>query len=90
MNFAWKYMVPLSLINILIAAVWFECVLRSGRPVALGGLSIPAWIFGWIVTLPLVGISIWCVFWFNRRERTALLEAAATPRRAVIAPVTAR
>ena len=24
MNFAWKYMVPLSLINILAAAVWFE------------------------------------------------------------------
>ncbi|WP_074306345.1 NADH-quinone oxidoreductase subunit NuoH [Singulisphaera sp. GP187] len=89
MNFAWKYMVPLSLINILIAAVWFECAIRSSRPFAFAGISIPGWILGWVVTLPLVGVSVWFCFWFNRRERTALLEAAK-PRRAVIVPVTAR
>ena len=32
MNFAWKYMVPLSIANILIAAVWYELVMRPGRP----------------------------------------------------------
>ena len=28
MNFAWKYLVPLSIVNILIAGVWFEMVIR--------------------------------------------------------------
>ena len=40
MNFAWKYLVPLSIVNILIAAVWYECVIRPARaelPARLGG-----------------------------------------------------
>ena len=28
MNFAWKYLVPLSIVNILIAGVWYEMVIR--------------------------------------------------------------
>ena len=34
MNFAWKYLVPLSIVNILIAAVWFEMVIRPGLRLA--------------------------------------------------------
>ena len=32
MNFAWKYLVPLSIVNILIAGVWYEMVIRPGLP----------------------------------------------------------
>ena len=35
MNFAWKYLVPLSIVNILVAAVWYECYIRPGRPFAV-------------------------------------------------------
>ena len=34
MNFAWKYLVPLSIVNILIAAVWYEMVIRPGQSCA--------------------------------------------------------
>ena len=30
MNFAWKYLVPMSMVNILAAAVWYECYIRPG------------------------------------------------------------
>src|SRR5215472_8183520 len=30
MNFAWKYLVPLSIVNIFAAAVWYEMVIRRG------------------------------------------------------------
>ncbi len=30
MNFAWKYLVPLSIANIFAAAVWYEMVMRPG------------------------------------------------------------
>ena len=34
MNFAWKYLVPMSIVNIFAAAVWFDCYMRSSRPFA--------------------------------------------------------
>ena len=30
MNFAWKYLVPLAIVNILAAGVWYEIVIRPG------------------------------------------------------------
>ena len=30
MNFAWKYLVPLAIVNILVAGVWYEIVIRPG------------------------------------------------------------
>ncbi len=47
MNFAWKYLVPLSIANILIAAVWYE--MRASGPrsyLAAAG----HWLIGWLVT----------------------------------------
>jgi NADH-quinone oxidoreductase subunit H len=73
MNFAWKYMVPMSIANILIAAVWYECVIRPGRGAQVGGFGVPSWLVGWAFTLPMVLIVVWSVIWFNRRERSALL-----------------
>jgi NADH-quinone oxidoreductase subunit H len=89
MNFAWKYMVPLSIANILFAGIWFECALRPGLPFRVSGRDVPGWLVGWLVTLPLVALTVWFVIWFNRRERAALVEAGS-PRRASRVPVAAR
>ena len=79
MNFAWKFLVPLSVANVLLAAVWFEVVLRPGRPSGVM-LSAPLnwlpvglanWVLGWVVTGPLTLFVVWGVIAFNRRVRTA-------------------
>jgi NADH-quinone oxidoreductase subunit H len=61
MNYAWKYLVPLSVVNIFIAAVWFEMVLRP-RP----GAFFWRWVTGFGVTGLLVLIAVAVVFWVNR------------------------
>lgn len=78
MNFAWKYMVPLSIVNILIAAAWYECAIRPRPPLSLGGWSVPGWLLGWLVTLPIETAVIGVLFWFNRREWAAQVEAGRT------------
>jgi NADH-quinone oxidoreductase subunit H len=93
MNFAWKYLVPLAIANVLIAAIWFELVLRPGRPfvtVSFLPNGFVNWLVGWLVTGPITLGLVWFVIWFNRRVRTAAAEipsvthgprvaAAATP-----------
>ena len=93
MNFAWKYLVPLSIVNVLLAAVWFEVVMRPGQPFGLALYRpfawLPAgfsnWLVGWAVTLPLTVMVVWFVFWFNRKVRRAADEVptVSRPRRAV-------
>jgi NADH-quinone oxidoreductase subunit H len=61
MNFAWKYLVPLSIINILIAGVWYEMVIRPGY------LTFTNWIWGFAVTGVLVVLSVYLVFLVNRK-----------------------
>jgi NADH-quinone oxidoreductase subunit H len=61
MNFAWKYLVPLAIVNILAASVWFEIVIRPGS------LFLRNWIWGTICTSMIIIPSIWLVFWLNRR-----------------------
>ncbi|MFO0890094.1 MAG: NADH-quinone oxidoreductase subunit NuoH [Isosphaeraceae bacterium] len=61
MNFAWKYLVPLSIVNILIAAVWYELVIRPGA------LTLANWIRGTVVTGVLVVLAVYVVFLVNRR-----------------------
>lgn len=41
MNFAWKVLIPLSLVNIVVAAVWHELVIRPAEPRPL---------LGWLIT----------------------------------------
>ena len=55
MNFAWKYLVPLSILNILVAAVWYEFVVRPAGPSRLPARATD--VTGWLVTLPLVAGS---------------------------------
>ncbi len=72
MNFAWKYMVPLSIGNIVVAAIWFELVIRPGPPLLGLGLlpgELVKWLLGWLVTGPIVLFMVWFAIWFNRRVR---------------------
>lgn len=65
MNFAWKYLVPLCLLNILLAAAWFEVVVRPGRVVA------SRWAAGMIVLGLLTAGAVQLVFRVNRRLAAA-------------------
>jgi NADH-quinone oxidoreductase subunit H len=61
MNFAWKYLVPLSIVNILAAGVWYEIVIRPGS------LFLRNWIWGTVWTSLILIPAVWLVFWLNRR-----------------------
>jgi NADH-quinone oxidoreductase subunit H len=81
MGFAWKNLVPMSIINIFAAAVWFECYLRSSRPFVLGGtpLKVPFlpmnWIISSLITLAILVPSFVVILGINRQERAARLKA---------------
>ncbi|MGZ3388796.1 MAG: NADH-quinone oxidoreductase subunit H, partial [Isosphaeraceae bacterium] len=61
MNFSWKYLVPLSIVNILIAGVWYEMVIRPGY------LTFSNWVRGFAVTAVLVVLTVYLVFLVNRK-----------------------
>ncbi|MFO0910586.1 MAG: NADH-quinone oxidoreductase subunit NuoH [Isosphaeraceae bacterium] len=77
MNFAWKYLVPLAIANVLLAALWYEIVMRPGRPFSLSTVVpfswLPAgftnWLVGWVVLGPLTALVVAIVFWVNTRVR---------------------
>ncbi len=58
MNFAWKFLIPLSLVNIMLAAVWFEIVMRRPLHTYWKFVDLTA-LVGWAVTLPIVLVAIW-------------------------------
>lgn len=60
MNFAWKYLTPLAIVNILFAGIWYEYVIRPGVFTGSG------WLWGWVVTGPMVVLAVWLVVWINR------------------------
>jgi NADH-quinone oxidoreductase subunit H len=62
MNFAWKFLVPLSIVNVLIAAVWYEMVIRPGT------LTVMNWFKGSLVTGALVVVAVYLVLQVNRRS----------------------
>ncbi len=77
MNFAWKFLVPMSIANVMIAAIWFELVMRPGPPLFTFWIfpsGLINWLVGWSVTGPIVLLLIWFVVWFNRRVRSAAEE----------------
>jgi NADH-quinone oxidoreductase subunit H len=61
MNFAWKYLVPLSIVNVLAAGVWYEIVIRPGS------LFLRNWIWGTVCTSLIIVPAVWLVFSVNRR-----------------------
>ncbi|MGE5754500.1 MAG: NADH-quinone oxidoreductase subunit NuoH [Planctomycetaceae bacterium] len=81
MNFAWKYLVPLSIVNILAAGVWYECYIRSGRPFVLFGMPLRVpflpmnWIISSLLTLLILVPAYLVILAINRRERAAWASA---------------
>jgi NADH-quinone oxidoreductase subunit H len=65
MNFAWKYLVPLSIANIFAAAVWYEMVMRPGY------MGIRNWLWGTLATGVIVLIALVVVVLVNRRTKAA-------------------
>ena len=75
MSFAWKCLVPLGIVNIFIAAIWHECVIRPGRP---------NYLLGWGITAPLVVISVAIVFAIYRASAKSGEAGRPTVRRRVL------
>ncbi|MBV8611631.1 MAG: NADH-quinone oxidoreductase subunit NuoH [Singulisphaera sp.] len=96
MNFAWKYMVPMSLVNILAAAVWYECYIRSSRPFVLFGTPLQLgplpmnWLISTLITLLILVPSFLGVQAINRREFGEEVGTTAPARCAAPVPVAAR
>jgi NADH-quinone oxidoreductase subunit H len=73
MNFAWKYLVPLAIVNILAAGVWYEIVIRPGS------LLLRNWIWGTIWTSVILIPAIWLIFRLNRRTSASAPLGAQWP-----------
>jgi NADH-quinone oxidoreductase subunit H len=82
MNFAWKYLVPLSIVNIFAAAVWYEIVIRPGY------VSLGHWIWGTVVTGLILLVAIGVVFFVNRRTAAAEPLGTAWPSVGPVKPPT--
>src|SRR5262249_5275850 len=60
MNFAWKYLVPLCIVNVFIAGIWYERVVRPGH------LTLGNWLWGWLETGVLVVAAV-AIIWAVHR-----------------------
>jgi NADH-quinone oxidoreductase subunit H len=69
MNFAWKYLVPMSIINIVAAAVWFECWIRPPRRMN--------WLESSLITAAILVPAFLVIVAINRREKALTLSAGA-------------
>ena len=76
MNFAWKYLVPLSIVNILIAGVWYEMVIRPGYLTLHRTGSR-----GFVVTAVLVVLTVYLVFLVNRKASARVALGSEWPSR---------
>jgi NADH-quinone oxidoreductase subunit H len=87
MNFAWKYLIPLAIIDILIAALWYELYFR---PPAHDYWTF--WFFtvnvhalwGWMWTLPMVVVAVLAVNGINQGGVKSIPEIMATPARQAV------
>lgn len=79
MNFAWKYLVPLSIVNVFFGAIWYEIVIRPG------GLTFGNWLWGTLITGPLVAATVYLTFLLNRKLAEAKPISADWP---TVAPAT--
>ncbi len=78
MNFAWKYLVPLAIVNVFVAGIWYELVIRpeAGH---LPYLTLGRWVVGTLVTGPIVVAAIVVVVLLNRQSATRNLLGSAWP-----------
>lgn len=78
MNFAWKFLVPLSILNIPIAAVWFEMVVRPAHSHWL--FFDLTWLAGVAVTAVLVVLAIGLCRWLLRTDAEATAPRLGRPK----------
>ncbi len=69
MNFAWKFLVPLSILNILLSCLWYEFAIRPGGPGAVSG---------WLLTAVLVMLALGLTLRLNLGLRAAGISPAPT------------
>ena len=81
MNFAWKYLIPLSIINIVVAAIWYEMAIRPAEPELL---------LAWVVTGAILLVSVALIIRLNRVPKPAPLRVEASPSGPVSSPIAAR
>jgi NADH-quinone oxidoreductase subunit H len=62
MNLAWKVLIPLSLVNIVVAAAWLELAIRRDLP-----------LLGWLVLLPVLVLSLSVLLRLSRAGGSAPL-----------------
>jgi NADH-quinone oxidoreductase subunit H len=65
MNFSWKYLVPMSIVNILAAGVWYECYMRGTPP------KLSNWFLGSLLTLLILVPAYVVIVLINRPVRSA-------------------
>ncbi|MFI5461207.1 MAG: NADH-quinone oxidoreductase subunit NuoH [Isosphaerales bacterium] len=81
MNFAWKYLVPLSIVNVLVAGIWYEIVIRPDS------LTLGNWLLGTVVTGVIVLLAVWAVLRLNRRTAASAPLGAEWPTVGSIRPL---
>jgi len=81
MNFAWKYLVPLAIVNVLVAGIWYEIVIRPGS------LTLGHWLLGTVVTGAIVVVAVWIVLRLNRRTAASAPLGAEWPTVGSIRPL---
>jgi len=81
MNFAWKYLVPLAIVNVLVAGIWYEIVIKPGS------LTLGHWLLGTVVTGAIVVLAVWLVLTLNRRTPASAPLGAEWPTVGSIRPL---
>lgn len=80
MGFAWKVLVPISIANLPIAALWYELVLRSGgTPAGRPGLFDLTWLKAVLITAVLELGVLWAVRAVNRAAAASADPNATVP-----------
>ncbi len=67
MNFSWKYLVPLAIVNVFVAGIWYELVIRP-EPGHLPYWTFGRWAVGTVFTLPIVLGAFAIVVLLNRQS----------------------
>ena len=84
MAFAWKFLIPLSIANIVVSAIWFEMIIRPGVPPAVGP-GLVGWCYGFVVCLALELAALVLTYFLYRTDSAAPVasfQAQAHPGRA--------
>ncbi len=88
MNFAWKFLVPLSIVNVFVAGIWFEMVIRAPEGQASGYWTFANWFKGSVVTGILVVAAVVVMLLLNRRTAARALLGTEWPSVGPVRPPT--